>query len=240
MNSTIIVVICIVILFAILIIILSGIYRANKANRESISTENVVCAGSVDNSYPATVKIKIPNDPKKYGGNISKEEMDSLSRFIVKGNSMQYAKINPNDLIYVKEMDLGTLRHNLPKITLLKFDAKSPKLADKKIRRTWSIIDSNISDDDFNDTLDTILGSATFHELRYDMGQKCPSNEILKRVALERLHNYKEAHYHNNEDAIEDLLLSTTFRTEDDCLEFSIHPASALQGVVVYVSHLLT
>ena len=232
MTSITIVWICIGILTAIFFIAVIGIICVNKANKTTLSTERVACAGSVDIAYPATVKIKLPNDPLLFSPNISREERESLKRFIVKGNSMQYAKINTNDFVYVKNAGIDDIRHNLPKICLLMFSPKSPHLADRKIRRTWSIINSNISNKEFEECLDNILRSDNFCELRSTMGDKCPSDEELKSIAFNSLNRYRVNHTDPQE-----LLLSTTFRTERNRLEFSIHPSSSLLGVVGYVSH---
>lgn len=233
MTSTIIVWICAALLFAIFIIAMIGIFRANKAYRTTSSIERVACAGSVDNSYPETVMIRLPHDSMKMTDGISKEEHNSLSRFIVKGNSMQYANINSDDIVYVRKTDVDSIRKALPKITLLSFAPKTPGMADRKIRRTWSVIKSDISDRDFDEILDSTLDKPQFIELRNRIGNKCPSNNMLKHIAVESLKDYR----HSHKGAVEDLLLSTTFRTEQNRIEFSIHPSSVLKGVVEYVSH---
>ncbi len=231
--STIIIWICIVLLIAIFIIAVVGIFRANKANRKFMVSEQVACAGSVDNSYPYSVKVMLPCDPMKSGGNLPQDEMKSLTRFIVKGNSMQYADIHSDDLIYVKKVNVYDLKHNLPRVTLLTFHTDSPDVANKKIRRTWGVINSGVKDEEFNSILDWILEKDQFKELRRAMGDKCPSNDELKQIAFESLNLYHQAHPSSEDE----LLLSTTFRTERDRLEFSIHPSSSLEGVVMYVSH---
>lgn len=217
-------------LIIVFLIAVIGIILANRANGKSMSEEEVVCAGSVDNSYPETIKMKLMNDPMI---GLTPEERNSLRRYVVKGNSMQYANINTNDFVYVKDSGIDAIRQNLPKICLLMFSPKSPKLANKKIRRTWRIINSDISDADFETTLEDILNSERFNELRSIMGTRCPSDNELKRIARESLGRYRNAHNLQQEE----LLLSTTYRTERNRLEFSIHPSSSLQGIVAYVSH---
>ncbi|MDE7421011.1 MAG: hypothetical protein K2N35_12470 [Muribaculaceae bacterium] len=234
MTSTTIVWICASLLFVIFVIAMIGIFHANKAFRTTSSVEKVACAGSVDNSYANTVKIRLPHNPMKTGVDTSKRDLSSLARFIVKGNSMQYANINSDDLVYVRETDVDSIRKDLPKITLLSFTPKSPGMADRKIRRTWSIIKSDVCDRDFDEILNSILNTPEFFELRNRIGDKCPSNDMLKKIAIDSLDRYRQKH---SSDTIEDLLLSTTFRSEQNRIEFSIHPASALQGVVAYVSH---
>ncbi len=231
--NTIIIWVCVALLIAIFIIAVVGIFRANKANKEYMISEQVACAGSVDNSYPYSVKVMLPRDPMKTDGNIPQDVMKSLRRFIVKGNSMQYADIHSDDLIYVKKSNVADLRHNLPRVTLLMFHTDSPDIANKKIRRTWGVINSGVKDEEFNRILDSILEKDQFKELRRTMGDKCPSNDDLKQIAFESLNLYRQAHGSSEEE----LLLSTTFRTERDRLEFSIHPSSSLEGVVMYVSH---
>lgn len=226
--------ICIGLLVAILVIAMIGI---DKAVKDSLTSENVVCAGSVDNSYPATVKIKLPFDPIRKDKSISEEEINSLNRFIVKGNSMQYAQINSDDIIYVKSIDLDTLRRELPKVTLLEFIPNAEGKAYNKIRRTWSIIDTCISTEDFENTLVSVLNSNKFAELRRQMGEKCPADNQLKAMAKQRLLKYRKSLSDNTPHQNPKLLLSTTFRTEKNQLEFSIHPASSFKGVIAYVCH---
>ena len=225
-------------IFLLGIILVIATIGINHAKKDALSSERVVCAGSVDNSYPATVKIKLPKDPIQSYNGISQEEIRSLSRYVVKGNSMQYASINSNDIIYVRNTDVDTIRHNLPKVTLLKFEPKSKEKADRKIRRTWSVVDSDISDESFGEVLRSVLNSEQFRELRSTMADRCPSDDNLKTIAFDRLHKYQQTHALDNaEPQKEELLLSSTFRTERDCLEFSIHPSSSLQGIVACVSH---
>ena len=224
-------------LIAIFIIALMGIFIAKKDNRKNMLKEEVVCAGSVDNSYPNVVTVKRINDPLLNNRLISQEEKDSLKRYVVKGNSMQYARINANDLIYVKEVGVDTIRNELPKVCLLMFSPKSPTLANRKIRRTWRIIPSDISNEGFDEALENVLLNDKFNELRGTMGTRCPSNDELKQIAKESLSRYRKTHSNQKEKFDNELLLSTTFRTEKDRLEFSIHPSSSLQGVVAYVSH---
>ncbi len=220
-------------LIAIFIIAVVGILRANKANKEFMISEQVACAGSVDYSYPYSVKVMLPCDPLKTAGSIPQEEVKSLSRFIVKGNSMQYADIHSDDLIYVKKSNVEDLRNNLPRVTLLMFHTDSPDIANKKIRRTWEVIKYSVTNEEFNKILESVLENDQFKELQRTMGDKCPSNDELKQIAFDSLHQYRQGHASSEDE----LLLSTTFRTERDRLEFSIHPSSSLEGVVVYVSH---
>ncbi len=78
------------ILVAIFVIWLIGIMHNGHRTYYFL---DVACAGSVNSSYPAKIKVKIPNDPVFSNSKLSGTNTSSLMRFIVKGNSMQYAKI---------------------------------------------------------------------------------------------------------------------------------------------------
>lgn len=217
----------VVILSIIFLIWCLGIVRTNH---DAYSDIDVACAGSVDNSYPESVKVKIPTDPMTDNKNVPDAIKYTLKRYIVKGNSMQYANIHTDDIVYVAPV--SAIDFKLPAITLLSFTPKTPGNACHKIRRTWQIVDADISLEDFKSNVLNILCSEQFVELRREIGDRCPSDSELVDIALASLSRYRDAH----PDLREHILISTTFRTERNRLEFSVHPVSAIAGIVAYVT----
>lgn len=215
------------VLAAIFLIWCIGIVRANH---ETYSELEVACAGSVDSSYPEKIKIKLPDESRYGHSGISGNATASLTKFIVKGNSMQYARIHSDDIIYVSHVDPDTLRNSLPKITLLDFKPTEAGSACHKIRRSWRILNSDIDTPDFISEMNRILASSQFADLRVLIGEKCPSDNELMRIALESLRKHQDRGTKSG-----DILISTTFRTERDRLEFSIHSLADLKGIVSYV-----
>lgn len=221
----------IVILAIVLAVAIFGIV---KVSRDSYSDLPVACAGSIDGNYPANVRVKLPNDFNPKDKHIGNSDSQDLRSFIVKGNSMQYANINPNDIIFVSPLDADSIT-NLPIITLLSFKPKNRGMASYKIRRTWKLVDADISIYDFDSVMDEILSSKEFLKLSDEMGRRCPENHQLKAIARRRFSEFKASSGFNPQDRF---LISTTFRTERDRLEFSIHSVNSIEGEVTMVSHI--
>lgn len=222
------------ILFWIGIVILGFILFAciigiRRAKRDSYSSFEVACAGSTDNSYPDKVSIKVPKSLINTN--------NQRTPYVVKGNSMQYANINTEDIIFVTKASPNNINNTLPKVTLLSFSPAKEGGASHKIRRTWKIEDASIDDDRFRHTMQTILACPLFGQLRNDLQDKCPSDEILMQGAIESLQKFRQIQINNHLPITGDskILISTTYRTEKDRLEFSIHSSDTLQGIVTSV-----
>lgn len=220
-----------IILGAVLIAAVVGII---SVSRKTYTTFPVACAGSVDARYPATERVKLPSNFSFGGKKGMPSEAAEMETYIVRGNSMQYANIRPNDIVFVSPVDLKTIDRKLPMITLLSFTPKAPGMASHKIRRTWKVVASDINERDFDAEMDRILASEAFEALRNEMGNRCPADSELKEIARRSLRRYRESARH---DLAEPIVISTTFRTENDRLEFSIHPLSSVKGQVAFVSH---
>ena len=126
------------IMVSILTACIIGICRVRQASCHSFE---VACAGSTDNSYPDTVSIKVSRSLINTN--------DQRTPYIVKGNSMQYANINTDDIIFVTQSSPDLIMDGLPKVTLLSFTPTNPGGASHKIRRTWRIVNASIDDDSF-------------------------------------------------------------------------------------------
>ena len=211
-------------------ILFACIIGIRQAKRDSYSSFEVACAGSTDSSYPDKVSIKIPKNLI----NTNNER----TTYVVKGNSMQYANINTDDIIFVTQTAIDYISNDLPKVTLLVFPKAKEGGASHKIRRTWKIEDASIDDDSFRHSMHNILTCPLFDQLRNDLQDKCPSDEILMQGAMESLRKFRQKYSLNHSPLSEDsskILISTTYRTEKDRLEFSIHSSDNLQGIVTSV-----
>ena len=149
---------------------------------------------------------------------------------------MQYANIHSDDIIFVAKTSASEITDSLPRVTLLSFSPGNDRVASHKIRRTWRIENASIDQEIFRNSMRRVLSSPLFLQLRNDLKEKCPSDDVLMLGAIKSLRNFQ--HARTNTDLREQqILISTTFRTERDRLEFSIHPLESLQGTVTSVMH---
>lgn len=210
----------------LLLIMLVSILGILRVRRRTYSSFHVACAGSVDNSYPDKISVKVSKD-------LIRANPEKIP-YIVKGNSMQYANIHSDDIIFVRSISPEEIGNTLPKVTLLSFCPGNSWAASHKIRRTWRIENDSIDEDSFRNSMQTILDSTIFEQLRNELHDKCPSDEVLMQGALRSLRDFRQKHQNNYNASREGekILISTTYRTERDRLEFSIHSSNSLQGIV--------
>lgn len=229
MNTTVLFVIGLLILLAVFLVWMAGMMRRRNDDAMLI---DVACAGSVDSDYPAKAMVKNPQGSVPLENKQLSDHLKELKKFVVKGNSMQYAKINSDDIIFVEPISLDSLKNDLPRVTLLSFTPSADDRVGFKIRRTWKVVSRDISRKDFHEILDQILASDDFKSLKNEMGHRCPQDDELKQRAYLNFRDKRAGS--SSED--NEILISTTFRTERDCLEFSIHPSSSFKGIVKYIS----
>lgn len=189
----------------------------------------VAYAGSCHNKLPKSSFLKADLiDRLKSSIASEQQKKKDLKPFIVQGNSMQYAEIKSGDIVFANEQ-LNSFDTNLPKIVVLSIASPDNKPA-FKIRRTWRIIDADSNPNSVRQKVENTLNSPKFEELRIRVADKCPDDNVLINEVLEKYNSLPE------EIKSKKLLLSTTYRTEDQKIGFSIHNASDLVGVVEYVS----
>lgn len=152
-----------------------------------------------------------------------------LKAYMIKGNSMQFANIESGDIVFAEDCNTSTLINEFPKIVVLRHSAKE-KGPTFKIRRAWRILPQDSDRNLIATTMYDVLSSKKFDELRELIGEKCPSNDVLISELLSKYDKLKA----NNK--IDTLLLSTTYRSNEGKIGFSLHPVSSIAGVVVYVS----
>lgn len=210
------------ILIAIFIIWLRGVRKA-KASRYRIL--DVACAGTLDPYLPAKERVKL--DLENAECNCRQQIQDGQKAYLVRGNSMQYADIHNGDIVYVDSVNIEDLKQSLPKITLLTAKPERENGAGFKIRRTWKVLSKEIGEAELNSAMQEILNSVQFSNLRRKVGPHCPGDEDLKAQAVEKL---RIARQNEQKEAL--WLLSTTYRTQSQRLEISLHPVSTLQGIV--------
>lgn len=210
------------ILIAIYIIWLRGVRKA-KASRYRIL--DVACAGTLDPYLPAKERVKL--DLENAECNCRQQIQDGQKAYLVRGNSMQYADIHNGDIVYVDSVNIEDLKQSLPKITLLTAKPERENGAGFKIRRTWQVLSKEIGEAELNSAMQEILNSVQFSNLRRKVGPHCPGDEDLKAQAVEKLRIARQ-----NEQKETLWLLSTTYRTQSQRLEISLHPVSTLQGIV--------
>lgn len=198
-----------------------------KLLRETYPT---VCAGDSNPNVPITAisASTLYNEFRtQKGERLDPKEFD---QYVVHGNSMQYCGIYDKDLLFVKR---GFKKEDLvefPTIVVLSVrNAKSnePKY---KVRRAWKTCNIN---DDLGEVLKTIMNPQNFRSIR-EIEYYDGDAELIKDFFDKRLHDYKtkyiEVQHSNAED--EEILISTTFHTDENKVRFSIHPISSIMGIV--------
>ena len=221
-------------------------YRANKAvnkNREEAQQKLinratiilprreyfVACAGSNDKS--ACTKVEAIDieacDFRDKNGNILNPALYNC--FVVHGNSMKYAGINNNDFIFTpkgfSQEDIGTF----PEIIVIRYREPCENKPLYKIRRTW--YKGNI-EDNLKTHAQEIISSTEFFKITRQEGYK--GKEWMLDDLSARIEKYKNTYSENGiyPKEYKNIILSTTFDTENTEIHFSIHPVSAIVGIV--------
>lgn len=222
------------ILFAITII---STAKSRRKKQKIICDSNYIyptaCAGSPAVDIPASASA-LPLEYVEFkdkDGNVM--DPNDYLHFIVKGESMQFADIHDNYMIFVKE------KHNIefPKVIILRREAAPKDQVQYKIRRGWQF--SNVKEAE--SVVKKILDSKDFDIIRrlqpYDDDESLLNDFINKRL----VRYTKEHPFSDSEDnRYFNVIISTTYHTEN-CpdeedrgkIRFSIHPASLLVGEVV-------
>lgn len=225
------------IFFILFVITIISTAKSRRKKQKIICDSNYIyptaCAGSPAVDIPASASA-LPLEYVEFkdkDGNVM--DPNDYLHFIVKGESMQFADIHDNYMIFVKE------KHNIefPKVIVLRREAAPKDQVQYKIRRGWQF--SNVKEAE--SVVKKILDSKDFDIIRrlqpYDDDESLLNDFINKRL----VRYTKEHPFSNSEDnRYFNVIISTTYHTEN-CpdeedrgkIRFSIHPASLLVGEVV-------
>lgn len=193
---------------------------------------DVACAGSNDHSScekVETIDIEACNFCDKNGKllNVSQYEC-----FVVHGNSMKYAGINDRDFLFVpKGFELSSLTNeSLPQILVIRYRENIENRAKFKVRRTWY---KGTIDEKLEEVASNIIDSKAFSKLTQEKGYQ-GKDWMLNDLKIKRIARYKDAYFKDGNCPTEykEIIISTTYDTEDEEIHFSIHPASSIIGIV--------
>ncbi|MBR2946397.1 MAG: hypothetical protein IKC18_06960 [Bacteroidaceae bacterium] len=226
------------IFFILFVVTVVSTANSREKRRRTICDSNctypTACAGSPVVDIPASAsELSLEYvEFKDKDGNVVNP--DNFWHFIVKGESMQFADIHDNYMIFV---DKEKRDIDFPKVIVLRREAAPKDQVQYKIRRGWQF--SNVKDAE--NVVKNILASKEFDIIRklqpYDDDKSMLEDFVNKRLAR----YIKEHPFSNSEgDRYFDVIISTTYHTEK-CpneeergkIRFSIHPASLLVGEVV-------
>lgn len=208
------------------VVSLSKIYRIRKA-QNAFKDVTVACAGSGESEYPFSKRIRSSELVNVWNLIDSQENPSLYTPYIVKGNSMQYANLNPNDILIAKRQDIRTASDSFPSIVVISISDAMPGTCQYKIRRAWRVVNENASLSQFENIVDDVLASDHFADLRIQAKSRCPNDNDLKSEIMEDFSRY-------GRDG--DVLLSTTYKTDLQRIHFSLHKISSVVGVAEYVS----
>lgn len=210
----------------ILVVNFTKLYKYHKFQKRC-SDVKIACAGSGASEYPVEEKIRNSALVRVQALINSQERPELYTSYLVKGNSMQYANLKPNDILIAKHQDIHEAEDSFPAIVVISRDDARRGECMYKIRRAWSIVKENMAEDQFGRIVDTILTSRQFADLRERAQEKCPSDEELKFEVMNSFRVY---------DRDGEVLLSTTYKTDRERIHFSLHSLSSVVGLGEYVS----
>ena len=149
-----------------------------------------------------------------------------LSPYIVEGNSMQYADIHTGDIVLTEEPDFN--KTSLPKVVVLK-DKNVESYESFKLRRAWKLISDDLTISDFRNIINEIIESDKFKEVKVLVKDKCPVDKELLDEIITKYSALEKA-------SGKSILISTTYRTTEDKIGFSIHSLDSVVGIVSYIA----
>ncbi|MDE6338362.1 MAG: hypothetical protein K2K97_01070 [Muribaculaceae bacterium] len=149
-----------------------------------------------------------------------------LRPFMVEGDSMQYADIHNGDIVLTEKPELNN--GNLPKVVVIK-DVNSDSNESFKLRRAWKVITDDIDILTFRTMIDCVVDSEKFKEVKNLVGEKCPTDTELKDEIIGKFTALKMS-------AGRSYLISTTYRTREKKIGFSIHNFEDVVGMVTFIA----
>lgn len=214
-----------------------GINRNSKERskaREELERKLVsyptASAGTPSRSIPAEQK----SIPTRYTQFLDYEgrviNSNDYLQFVVKGNSMQFCGINDNDLIFVKkDFNIDQLE-SLPTPIVIRRDNAPSIETQYKVRRAWGLC----SIETCEEFVAKMVRSEEFRKIigviKYFDGE----DALLEDFKVQRLDKYRKKYLIDNMPSEEynQVIVSTTFHTDEKKIRFSIHPVSDVIGVV--------
>ncbi|MDE6824105.1 MAG: S24 family peptidase [Duncaniella sp.] len=221
-------------------VIVTALYAINRNSKdrkqvrdnliESLVLYPTASAGTPTRTIPAeqeSISTKYTQF-RDYDGNIINP--DKYMQFVVKGDSMQFCGIYNNDLIFVKKgFELQDLT-SFPIPVVIRRDNAPSNETQYKVRRAWGVC----TFDTCVDFVDKILSSEVFRNkiaaIRFFEGDEVMSEDFRR----ERLSRYRDKYLDgkNDSEQYKNIIISTTFHTDDNKIRFSIHPVSDVIGIV--------
>lgn len=232
-----IIIIAFTVFIILFILAIASTANNRKEKRASIcdtaSQYPVACAGSPISDIPASA-YSLPLEYiefKDKEGNVITP--DGYLHFIVKGESMQFADIHDNYMVFADK----NAKPVFPAIIVLRREAAPKEQVQYKIRRGWQFCNIN----DALETVRKIMASKDFEIIR-NLQPYDNDASLLTDFENKRLKRYHEQHpfSSNEDDRYFNVIISTTYHTDNSTdvedrgkIRFSIHPASLLIGEVV-------
>lgn len=229
---------CVLIIIFLIVFIVTVIYasknRRKMRNDMLTETYNTVCAGSSHHPSAPMVLVAPSVDYNEFRSKTGKIlNPQDFYKFVVVGNSMQFCGIHDKDLVFVPKGFTLSKIQQLPMLFVLYRDAigNQPQY---KLRRGWKIC---MIDDDLEKIINGILTSKQFEDLRNEAkaNNSYDSDELLKKDFFNyRLKRYMGEYINCDfpKESSRQILISTTFHTDENIIRFSIHPVSSIIGIV--------
>lgn len=221
-------------------LVLTAAYGINRNSKERSKTREelerklvyypTASAGTPSRSIPAEQK----SIPTRYTQFLDYEgrviNSNDYLQFVVKGNSMQFCGINDNDLIFVKkDFSIGQL-DSLPTPVVIRRDNAPSIETQFKVRRAWGLC----TIDTCEEFVDKMVHSEEFRRIicaiKYFDGEEA----LLNDFKTKRLDKYRKQYLVDDMVSKEynQIIVSTTFHTDEQKIRFSIHPICDVIGVV--------
>ncbi len=190
------------------------------------------CAGTLD-SEKEDIPDKYISVSLRHNRFLTKDgrpiDTEDYVGYVVKGNSMQFGKINTCDVVFTRKGFKPSDLDDLPKIIVLKILDAKPDSCCHKIRRAWRVCKDSEGDALYG-YLDEIMSSEAYKKLKKDMSGIYTSDEEMRNIFTEKLDRYKDKYKIRERE----IVISTTYNVKEGRVEFSIHPLSSVVGIVEY------
>ena len=186
----------------------------------------IVFAGTAYGKLPVSTKVNakaidiLIDQVKAYTA-----RNEDLRPFMVEGDSMQYADIHNDDIVLTKKTELNN--ESLPKVVVIK-DVNPNSNQSFKLRRAWKVIPNDIDIQTFRTMIGCIINSDKFKEVKNLVGEKCPTDTELTDEIIGKFTAL-------NKSEGQSYLISTTYRTKEKKIGFSIHNLEDVAGIVAFI-----